>query len=75
MDKIYAVDQIVENIVVLEEIHTKEKKEVELSSLPTVKEGMILKFNGMEYQIEEKIEEERKNRIKEKLERLKNLKK
>lgn len=75
MDKIYAVDQIVENIVVLEEIHTKEKKEVELSSLPTVKEGTILTFNGTEYQIDESIEETRKNRIKEKLERLKNLKK
>lgn len=75
MDKIYAVDRIEEKIVVLEDISSKETKEVELSSLPEVKEGTILKWNGMEYQVEESIEEIRKNRMKEKLERLKNLKK
>ncbi|MBQ8131236.1 MAG: DUF3006 domain-containing protein [Bacilli bacterium] len=75
MDKIYAVDKVEGKIVVLEELSTKEKKEVDSSKIPNVKEGNVVVFNGTDYKIDKKLEEDRKTEMKNKLERLKNLKK
>lgn len=75
MDKIYAVDKIEGKVVVLEELETKEKKEVPLDNLSQVKEGNIVIFNGTNYRIDKELEEKRKEEMKSKLERLKNLKK
>ena len=48
----YAVDSIVDDIAVLEELETKEKKEVSLEMLPEeIQEGIILIYQDNEYYI------------------------
>ena len=65
----YAVDSIVDDIALLENIETKEKKWVNINLLPSViHEGSILDEN-YNILINEEIERERK--IKERFERLK----
>lgn len=65
----YAVDSIVSDIALLENIETKEKKLVNINLLPSViHEGSILDEN-YNILINEEIERERK--IKERFERLK----
>ncbi len=68
----YAVDKIENNIALLEDINTKEKKEINISLLPTsIKEGSILLFKDNQYYKEESEEELRRKRIMEKFNKLK----
>ena len=70
----YAIDQIVEDIVILENITTGEKQEVNKTLLPSeIKEGSIITIKNNQYILNSTEEESRKNRLKEKLERLKRL--
>lgn len=70
----YAIDQIVEDIVILENITTGEKQEVNKTLLPSeIKEGSIITIKNNQYILNTTEEESRKNRLKEKLERLKRL--
>ena len=72
----YAVDRIEEELVVLEDINTKEKKEVEINILPeNIQDGSIIKYENGIYSIDNQEYEERLSRIREKMERLKRLKK
>ena len=68
----YAVDRIEENIVVLENIETKEKKKVKKDQLPKgIKEGNILIEENNEYLIDTTLEKERRKLLEEKLNKLK----
>lgn len=72
----YAVDRIVEDIAVLENISTGEIIEMNVKELPkNIHEGSIVinKDNG--FIIDEDLELLRKESLRERLERLKNLKK
>lgn len=70
----YAVDSIVDDIAVLEELETKEKKEVNLEMLPEeIQEGNILVYQDNEYYINREYEAVRRETLEEKLERLKAL--
>lgn len=70
----YAIDQIVEDIVILENITTGEKQEVNKTLLPSeIKEGSIITIKNNQYILNTTEEESRKNRLKAKLERLKRL--
>ncbi len=70
----YAIDQIIDNIAILENIETKEKLEVDTKLLPkNVKEKNILVEKNGKYFKDEKEEEARLKRIEEKLKRLQNL--
>lgn len=70
----YAVDSIVDDIAVLEELETKEKKEVSLEMLPEeIQEGNILIYQDNEYYINREYEATRRETLEEKLERLKAL--
>ena len=70
----YAIDQIVEEIVILEKITTGETQEVNKTLLPSeIKEGSIITIKNNQYILNSTEEESRKNRLKEKLERLKRL--
>lgn len=70
----YAVDSIVDDIAVLEELETKEKKEVSLEMLPEeIQEGNILIHQDNEYYINREYEATRRETLEEKLERLKAL--
>ena len=60
----YAVDKIEENIVTLESLDTKEKKEVLLEVLPSnIKEGTILTYENEVYKKDEVLEHQRKTSI------------
>jgi len=68
----YAVDQIIDDIVIIENIETQEKKEVSIKYLPkNIKEGNIL-IEELTYKLDLKEEKKRRERIKNKLEKLKN---
>ena len=68
----YAVDKIEENIVTLESLDTKEKKEVLLEVLPSnIKEGTILTYENSVYKKEEVLEQQRRTSIQNKFNRLK----
>ena len=70
----YAIDQIIDNIAILENIETKEKLEVDTKLLPkNVKEKNILVEKSGKYFKDKKEEEARLKRIEEKLKRLQNL--
>lgn len=72
----YAVDQIVGDIVILENLDTSELIEVDVSLLPEdIYDGMIVKYVDGVYFSDKEAENERFNRIQEKLNRLKRLKK
>ena len=67
----YAIDRIEENIVVLEDINTKEKKEVQKDLLPpNIKDGTILIFENNEYKLDLNEEELRRKQIQERFNRL-----
>ena len=71
----YAVDEIIDDIAVFENIDTGEKAEVSLGLLPSdIKDGTIISFVDGEYQIDLDEEMLRKQRIIEKMRLLKNLK-
>lgn len=60
----YAVDKIEENIVTLESLDTKEKKEILLEVLPSnIKEGTILTYENEVYKKDEVLEQQRKTSI------------
>ena len=72
----YAVDRIIDDIVVLENIETKEKKEVNIANVPkTIKEKNILIYINGKYIIDKEEEKIRTLRIIEKLNKLKNIEK
>ena len=61
----YAIDKIEENIVTLESLDTKEKKDVLLEVLPSnIKEGTILTYENNEYKKDEVLEQQRRTSIK-----------
>lgn len=69
----YAIDRIEEDIVILEDIKTKEKKEVNVCLLPSsIYEGMILVYKDGRYLSDLKTEEERRREILERFMRLRN---
>lgn len=71
----YAIDRIEEDIAILENLETKEKKEVSLSLLPAnIHEQAILTYQDNSYTLDSNLEEERKLKLRAKLERLKKLK-
>ena len=60
----YSVDRIENDIAVLENLETKDIIEVELKELPSnIKEKNILIYENNVYKIDKKIEEERKENI------------
>lgn len=68
----YAVDSIVDEIAVIEDIETGDKKEVSLELLPEeVQEGNILLFQDNEYYINREYEAVRRQSLEEKMEELK----
>ena len=68
----YAVDSIVDDIAVIEEIETGDKKEVSLEILPEeIQEGNILAYRDGEYYIDRQYEAIRRQSLEEKMEELK----
>lgn len=71
----FVVDRIIDDVVVLEELSTKEKREVSLDIIPRgISDGSILKYENESYILEVDYEIERRNLLRQKLDRLKNLK-
>ena len=67
----YAVEKIENNIVVLESLDSKMKKEVLLSKLPKgTKEGTILTYENGVYSKDEVLEQQRRTSIKNKFDML-----
>ena len=67
----WALDKIENNIALLENIETGEKKEVSTYILPsTIKEGAILFETNNTYQLDTSEEEKRKKEISERFKRL-----
>ena len=72
---VFSVDKIVDEIVVLENINTLEKREVLIADLPDeIVEGNILTLFDGKYIFNTSVEDERRKRIRDKLDRLKRLK-
>ena len=71
----HVVDRIIENIVVLENVESREMIEVSIELVPEgVKDGSILTFSEGFYQFDIDEETSRRESIREKMERLKRLK-
>ena len=71
----YSVDRIIDNIVVLENLDTKELLEIDIEKLPkNIKDGTILKLENNQYLLDEITQKTREETIREKTERLKRLK-
>jgi len=71
----YSIDKIIDNIVVIENINTKEKKEIDITNFPSdTKEGNIVVEKESKYILDKETEIERRNMLRNKLERLKKLK-
>lgn len=67
----YAVDRIEDNIVVIENLETREIQEIDKESLPeNIKEGSILVLDNNEYKLDLNEEELRRKRIQERFNRL-----
>lgn len=67
----YAVDRIEDNIVVIENLETREIQEIDKKTLPeNIKEGSILVLDNNEYKLDLNEEELRRKRIKERFNRL-----
>ena len=66
----YAVDKIEDNIALLENIETKEKKEINITNMK-IKEGDILVYIDGVYVVDVKERENRLKKLREKLDRLK----
>lgn len=68
----YAIDRIEENIVILEDINSKEKKEVNINKLPNnIQEGNIVICEDDKYILDEQEENIRRKRIMDKFNKLK----
>jgi len=71
----YSVDRIEDNIIVLQDLDTKEIKEVLKKDIGIrVKDGDILVYKNNKYMKDNKLKEDRVKLIQEKLNRLKGLK-
>ena len=71
----YAVDRIEGKIIVLENINTKEIKEVNKQELGfNVSDGDIIIYKDNKYYKDDKAKQERINMLREKMNRLKNIK-
>lgn len=71
----FAVDRIEDNIIVLENIQTNEIIKLNIKQLPeNIKEKDIIRLENNKYILDNKEKEEREKIIREKLNRLKNLK-
>lgn len=71
----YSIDQIIENIAVCENTDTGEKIELYLSELPqNIKEGNIITLKDGKYLLNSDEETLRRQRVQDKLNRLKMLK-
>ena len=69
----YAVDRIINNIAILENIDTLETKEIALTTLPfSIYEGAILIYQDNNYILDKTEEEKRKRTILEKFNKLRN---
>lgn len=67
----YVIDEIIDDIAILENLTTKEKKEINLSFLPNnVKEGNILIEEGI-FRLDKTTEANRRKLIQDKLNKLK----
>lgn len=67
----YAIDKIEGDLVVLEELTTQEKKEINIKKLPKeIKEGTVLTYTNDIYIIDKNLEKERKENIKSKFDML-----
>ncbi len=73
MDKnLYAIDEIIDDIVKIENISTNEIVYVDKKVLPTnIEEGTILKFDLNKYSINKTKEEERRQQFRNRLNKLK----
>ena len=72
----YAIDRIIEGVAVLEDISSGDIIEVGIKKLPSgVREGSIVIFENGVYILDMMEEISRKESIRERLEKLKNLKK
>lgn len=69
----WVIDQIEEDLVILESISTKEKKEVSINLLPaSIHEGSVLIFYQQQYFLDEDTELKRRTEILERFKRLRN---
>lgn len=67
----YIVDRIEENIVVCENVNTKEIVSIEISNLPNgIKKGQVIKYINQKYEIDKEETEKRKQIIHEKTKNL-----
>jgi len=67
----WAVDKIIDNIVILENIETLEKKEIDINLLPySFHDGSIIVIQDGKYYLDETTEEKRRQIIEEKFKRL-----
>ena len=72
-NNLFAIDRIEDNIVVLENIETKENREIHREILPiNIHEGTIVRCDNNSYIVNEDEEEKRRREI---LERFQNLRK
>lgn len=72
-NNLFAIDRIEDNIVILENIKTKEKREIHRCELPSnIHEGAIVKFYNNNYILDSDEEEKRRCEI---LKRFQNLRK
>lgn len=68
----YVIDRIEDNIVVCQNLETKEMVEIEKKLLPqNIKDGNVLLFENNEYKLDLDEEEIRRQRIRERFNRLK----
>lgn len=71
----FSVDRIIDNIVIIENLETKELLEINIKELPeNIKDGTILKLENNQYILDETTQKIREETIREKMERLKRLK-
>lgn len=69
----WAIDKIINNIVIIENINTLEKKELDINLLPpSIHEGSILIYKNDNYILDIDEEEQRKKLIEERFKRLRN---
>lgn len=68
----YAVDEIIDNIVILENIETNEKIEVIKESIPfAIEEGNIINIQNNQYQLDKQEENKRRRELRDRLNQLK----
>ncbi len=66
----YVVDRLEGGYAILENLDTKEKREVELSLLPNVRENDILIAKNNNFKIDETFKKDRKRMLEEKLKKI-----